>query len=406
MQEIFQTSLSDGALRLLRNGERSSALRAWDTADLYLLREFEKQWRNKVLPVERCCVWLLNDNFGALTVSLQAWAIEHNLALDLICYSDSCLAKQAVCANLGRNNLSDLTSAIRYVDDIEALENCETPNIVIGRVPKAKAQLSYLACSLRESVEHNTLLMLAGMDKHLSKGQFEAISTYYGEASFLPAVQKARVWLAYCDHSLSAAFNPAVSYQISDVKTDDKLALVSLPNNFSYGKLDIGTRFLLENLAKAPVCEKVVDLACGNGVIGLVYARLNAPKHLIFSDESFQAIQAARKNAEQWENNGWLARGETSFQFSVDDALKEQGTHSVDFILCNPPFHQATSVGRRVAASMFREAHRCLSSSGVLWVVANRHLGYHQSIKAAFKNCEVVAGNNKFVILSAQKRCG
>lgn len=53
---------------------------------------------------------------------------------------------------------------------------------------------------------------------------------------------------------------------------------------------------------------------------------------------------------------------------------------------------------------MFTGARRALRPGGELWVVGNRHLGYHVQLKRIFGNCELVVGNPKFVILKAVKR--
>ncbi|WP_338024440.1 methyltransferase [Bathymodiolus japonicus methanotrophic gill symbiont] len=46
-------------------------------------------------------------------------------------------------------------------------------------------------------------------------------------------------------------------------------------NVFSHKNLDIGTRFFLEHLPKGNQYQQVIDLGCGNGVVGLVFAASN-----------------------------------------------------------------------------------------------------------------------------------
>ena len=70
-------------------------------------------------------------------------------------------------------------------------------------------------------------------------------------------------------------------------------------------------------------------------------------------------------------------------------------------ILNNPPFHQDVAVGDAVAWQMFCESRDRLVPGGELRVIGNRHLTYHAKLKRLFGNCEVVASNRKFVILSA-----
>ena len=87
----------------------------------------------------------------------------------------------------------------------------------------------------------------------------------------------------------------------------------------------------------------------------------------------------------------------------MTDCLHGVEENSVDLILNNPPFHQQQVVGDETAWQMFQQARKVLKKSGQLWVVGNRHLGYHTKIKRTFGNCELIAGNQKFVLLRAWK---
>ncbi len=72
-----------------------------------------------------------------------------------------------------------------------------------------------------------------------------------------------------------------------------------------------------------------------------------------------------------------------------------------DVVLCNPPFHQHGAVTDAVAWQMFGDARAHLRRGGELWVVGNRHLGYHTALARLFGNCRQVAAHPKFVVLSA-----
>lgn len=74
----------------------------------------------------------------------------------------------------------------------------------------------------------------------------------------------------------------------------------------------------------------------------------------------------------------------------------------VDLILCNPPFHQERVVGDQIAMRMFAQAAKVLTPEGELWVVGNRHLGYHAKLKRWFKRVEQIGAHPKFVVLKAR----
>lgn len=109
------------------------------------------------------------------------------------------------------------------------------------------------------------------------------------------------------------------------------------------------------------------------------------------------AIASARANVEA------AFDGDRDAQFHWTDCLDGVEPGSADLILCNPPFHQTRSMDDSVAWRMFHAARRVLSPGGSLWIVGNRHLGYHTKLRRLFGNGDVVASNPKFVVLRATK---
>tara|TARA_B100000809_G_C14990532_1_gene477848 strand:+ start:330 stop:920 length:591 start_codon:yes stop_codon:yes gene_type:complete len=189
--------------------------------------------------------------------------------------------------------------------------------------------------------------------------------------------------------------NPYPSrYTLED--TGDQI--INHANVFSREKLDIGTRLLLEHLPGTPASNTIIDLGCGNGVVGLIAAARNPTAELIFIDESFMAVASAKANFQT------VFEGHRKAQFHVTDNLSDLPTGSADLVLINPPFHQERGQGDQVALHMFRESKTVLKQRGELWIVANRHLGYHIQIDRLFGNCRTITGNRKFVILKAVKR--
>jgi 16S rRNA (guanine1207-N2)-methyltransferase len=77
---------------------------------------------------------------------------------------------------------------------------------------------------------------------------------------------------------------------------------------------------------------------------------------------------------------------------------------SIDLVVNNPPFHQANVIGDAIAWQMFIDARRVLRKDAALYVVGNRHLGYHTKVKKVFGNCEMITSNRKFVVLKAVKQ--
>ncbi len=97
---------------------------------------------------------------------------------------------------------------------------------------------------------------------------------------------------------------------------------------FSSGKLDSGTRLLLENLDD--VDGRVLDACCGYGAIGVFTGKL-FDVEVSMIDDNVRATTYAEENMERNGVEGEVRTGDCL------DALKEE---KFDFIVSNPPTHQ------------------------------------------------------------------
>ena len=389
-ESISQTLVWQGHhYRLTRYpNQHRKELRAWDSADVYLLDTLID------LDIDLKHLGIIHDCFGALSTALANY--------DPIVYIDSWMSKHAIEDNLTQNQIhSDMT----FETKLEQLSaQLSSSSIVIGKVPKQNSQLIALLQVLRDALKPNTLLLLAGMDKHLSRSQYDLLAKYFGPSEFLPGVKKARIWKAYCQSRSTAVQSESPQLTVKSLWGKEialptyQLKLGALPQVFSRDKLDLGSRFFLEHFAQLPKKRRVTDLACGYGVLGLVYLRLHPATALTFCDESFQAIDSTLHNIA-------LNMPEKQTQVTVyaDDGLKQMPALSQELIICNPPFHQQHTVSTDIAHSLFTDAYRALEAGGELWVVANRHLNYHIALKKRFTHCTTVASNKIFVLLKAVK---
>jgi 16S rRNA (guanine1207-N2)-methyltransferase len=166
---------------------------------------------------------------------------------------------------------------------------------------------------------------------------------------------------------------------------------------FSQGRLDVGTRLLLEHLPDTSGVAHAVDLGCGDGVVGLALARANSAMHLTFLDESHMAVASARATMA-------ANMPDRADDFVVGDGMSPLADGSVDLVVVNPPFHDDNAVGDAIAWDMFTGARRALRPGGRLVVVGNRHLAYHAKLSRLFGGSRTVASTRKFVVVSAIRR--
>ena len=353
-------------------------LRAWDAADEYLLQHLAE---TAELSHGRRLL-IVNDAFGALAVALHAC---HPLAL-----SDSCLSQAATRLNLAENGLPE--------DGLRLSSSLETPqgpfDWILVKVPKTLALFEHQLTRLRPQMTGSTRVIAAGMVRGLTPRVWELLERLAGPTTTSRARKKARLIFVDVDPKLKVPPSPyPVEYRLEG--TDYLIS--NHANVFSRDSLDIGTRFFLQHLPIRPEARDIVDLGCGNGVVGLIAAEKNRQAMIHFVDESYMAVDSARQNF----RNAFGTSRKASFR--VADGLSDSNHDSCDLVLCNPPFHLHSAVGDQIALRMFRQSHRALRKAGELWVVGNRHLGYHVSLRRLFASVELVASNKKFVVLRARK---
>jgi 23S rRNA (guanine1835-N2)-methyltransferase len=359
-------------------------MRAWDAADEYLLRQLRESGVNGP-PV------VLNDRWGALATALA----ERNPTL----ISDSHLAQVATSANLVRNDIA--------ADGVHFLSSTDGPperiDMLLVRIPKSLALLEDQLHRIAPSIHRDTLVVGAGMVKEIHTSTLELFEAILGPTKTSLAAKKARLIFCVPDPELVRPANPwPRTYPLpDDVGAPAGLPVTSHAGVFSAERLDLGTRLLLQHLPARSGRDRVVDLGCGNGVVGLAAALANPAAELIFIDESYLAVASAQETFRANVATNRVARfvvGHSLFA-PADGTPMEPG--SVDLVLNNPPFHIHHSLTDQTAWQMFADARKALRTGGELWVVGNRHLGYHAKLKRLFGNCEVAASNAKFVVLRA-----
>lgn len=352
-------------------------LQAWDAADELLLQTLQQ-----TSPQPPARVLVINDAFGALAVAVPAG--------QRFSWSDSITAQLALRDNLARN---DQAAAVTWIPATEA--PTVPPAAVLWRIPKSIALLQQQLARLSPLLTPGTIVLAGGMDKHLPARLHELLAPL-GSLERLPGRKKAHVYRVQVD---PARAHPAEPVTAPLRVPEYDLALQGDANIFSRGQLDIGARFFLGQFPGLPPASRIADLGCGNGVLGIVAQRQQPAAAVAFFDDSFQAVACAEQNYDS--NIG--PRSGPAPAFVVDNGLSHYEGAPFDLVLCNPPFHQGHQVGDQIARQLFRQARATLAIGGELWVVGNRHLGYHIALRRLFGNCRTVAGNPKFVVLAARR---
>ncbi|MBR9870532.1 MAG: class I SAM-dependent methyltransferase [Gammaproteobacteria bacterium] len=364
------------SLILQRPGIAASTLRAWDAADELLLDEALK----RITAEQR--VLVIDDTFGALTLGLGEFAP--------VSIADSASLALSLKANAARNK------ALQTPPEPHSwLNPLDGPfDLVVMRIPRHAEYLAWLLRWVNAQLSENGCVLAGGMIKHLPERSVDVFSAAVVTESVLPARKKARVVVCRQGKETLEGW-PATwkGYEQEGLPA----RVEAMPAVFSRERLDIGTRELLP-LVKPAVKTlnagaRVLDLACGNGVLGLTALACRDDIALTFSDVSSQAVASVEHNLKHC---GYLERAQL---LHSDGVPKESGKYQL--ILLNPPFHEGGVVGDHIALRLFKEAAEHLAADGRVLMVGNRHLGYHRTLKRYFRSVQQRAASPRFVVFEA-----
>ena len=377
--------VGDRVLNLRRPHGGGRDLRAWDAADEQLVAEA----RQRLRPGDRVAV--VDDGFGALALGLAdfeptviadsaalAGALEHNAAAN------------SLAAPPVRSWLDETAPGEISVEDSAPFD------AVVLKVPRQLDYLDFLLRWTNRTLRPDGWLLTGGMIKHLPD---QAVGLYRERVTterVFPARKKARMVL--CRPGTDGLDGWDGLWK-GYTTPGSGLSIRALPAVFARERLDIGTRELLplirDAVAPLPTGGRVLDLACGNGVLGLEALSARPDLTVTFADISSQAVLSASANAREPGVAGQCRLAH------ADGVPAEAGRFQR--ILLNPPFHEGGVVGDHIALRLFAEAAQCLDEDGELLMVGNRHLGYHRSLRAAFGDVRQLRASPKFVVFRASR---
>lgn len=385
-------TVPQGTFRLRRHPHRErSTLRAWDAADEYLLAHVHE------LGLAVASWVVVNDSFGALTVALAAH--------EPLAVSDSILSQRGTLENAAANGLDP--SRIRTASPLDPLP--ERVDVAVLKTPKTTALLEDELRRLRASLHPSSVVLAAGMSRHVHSSTLETFEAIIGPTTTSKARKKARLIHSRVDPELDPGPSPFPRrFQVS-LGGDERIPVVAHANVFNRGRPDPGTALLVDSLRTTPPSFaagpgdadgaglRILDVGCGSGLVGITASRMWPAASVSLVDESYHAVASASATL--------AATGvdDSRVVALVADALEDEADASVDLIVSNPPFHDDHAVGDEIAWRIFTGARRVLRPGGELRVVGNRHLGHHVRLKRIFGASETISADPKFVVVKAQR---
>lgn len=131
---------------------------------------------------------------------------------------------------------------------------------------------------------------------------------------------------------------------------------------FSAHGLDPGTALLIENLSVRPK-DRVLDLGCGWGPVGVAAAKTAVEGHVVMTDVNRRAARLARGNLER--------NRVRNAEVRVGSLYAPVPGERFDVIATNPPFH----AGRELVLRILSEAPEHLRPGGRMLLVGKGSQG-------------------------------
>lgn len=159
---------------------------------------------------------------------------------------------------------------------------------------------------------------------------------------------------------------------------------------FSPRNIDKGTLAML-SVVDFQEGDKILDLGCGYGVVGIYAAKLLGTDNIVLTDIDESAVELSRQNA--------LRNGVPGIRVVQGDAL--EGVQDKDFtvILSNPPYHVDFSVPKKFIEKGFNR----LCVGGRMIMVTKRRDWYKNKLSSIFGGVKVWEIDGYFVFMAVKK---
>ncbi len=181
---------------------------------------------------------------------------------------------------------------------------------------------------------------------------------------------------------------------LSDWRAEPKTlpnGFLTAPGVFSADEVDPASRLLVDSVPQH-LGRHVVDLGAGWGYLSAHLLKDPKLERIDLVEADHPALTCARKNI-----------SDPRAHFHWADALNWHPAAKPQAVVMNPPFHTGRSTDPDLGRAFIGAAAKMLSKSGMLMLVANRHLPYESTLMDQFATMSEVAGNSRFKVLRADR---
>jgi len=309
------------------------------------------------------------------------------------------LAIEAASRTLRAN---DVTSVELFVGHGAAALPALAADTVAIRIPQEKLPLLQLLHDAFNTLRPGGHCYIAGATNEGANSAARTLAQIFGNAKVVAVASGHRIARAV-KHADAIPLDSTPTSRFIEADAFNELAIElrgrpytfsSRPGVFSWEQLDEATAILAEHMDIRPD-DRVLDLGCGYGVLGVVAGHVANLHAVTMLDVDSEAVRSASRSAG--------AAGLRTARVMASDAATEVLGESFDIVVTNPPFHVGKATSLSVPIQFIADAFNVLKPGGRLNLVANRTLPYEGAIRHLFNNITTVHDGRRYKVLSATR---
>lgn len=327
------------------------------------------------------------------------------VASEAIAAFDDAVPRNARALVAGHNDaieteLSELGAAVEVWDRFAFGGRAATPwpadgpyQLAVARLPQGKEAFRTLIQALAHRLVPGGELWVHGANDEGIKSASKRIAAVFGDTDTVEARRHCRVLRTTRPDALLDpkptldAWARTVDLEFRDGPVPQR----SYPGVFAKGRLDEGTAALLDVLPTPAARSRVLDFACGAGVIAGALKRAEPTLEVQLLDADAVAAAAARHNVP-----GALVRIGASWS-----ALPAYQRY--DLIVSNPPIHTGKERDYGVLRRLIEGAPGRLTDEGAMWLVLQRQVPVEEELWLRFDEVQCEWEDSRFRVWRAAR---
>lgn len=184
-------------------------------------------------------------------------------------------------------------------------------------------------------------------------------------------------------------------HKLAQPKAIKSTAFLTTPGIFSAEKIDTGSQLFAELLKKEGWYGSGADLGAGYGFLShCVLNTRHKIREIVLYELDRRALDCAKLNLADFP--------QAEYRWTdVSQGITHQ--RLFDWVIMNPPFHEAQDQNFSLGKKFITEAARMLKPGGSLFLVANLHLPYEETLHTHFRSLRLLAEDKGFKCFHARK---